>query len=324
MKAVIAEKPGGPEELKLTDIDTPEPGPGELLVEVRACALNPVDYKIRGGYLSEGRRYPAIYGYDVSGVVVRTGGGTAGFSRGDEVYYYADLRRQGAYAQYHVVDAAIAARKPAGLGHVEAASLPLAATTAWQGLFGHARLEIGETVLIAGAAGGVGSLAVQMAAWRGARVIGVCSASNLDYVRSLGADRVIDYGAQNVSGQVAELTGGAGVDVAFDLVGGDSFHELVRAAAPMGRLVFLNAFMADQDSVVRSINAARIKNLSIHCELARNSRVTLEALARLAGRGYLRPQVDQVIALPRVAEGHRRLEARRGRGKIVIDMTLPP
>jgi NADPH2:quinone reductase len=318
MKAVIAEGPGGPEVLKLAEVEKPAPADGEILVRVRACGLNPVDYKIRQGYLSSGKKYPAIYGFDVSGVVEEAGSGVTAFSPGDEVFYYADLDKPGAYAEFHTARAEIVRRKPETLTHVESASLPLAGTTAWQGLFKQARLTFGETVVILGSAGGVGSMAVQMAAWCGARVIAVCSGGNAEYVKTLGADHVIDYRLVDVAGAVLEITDGKGADVALDTVGGEMFFETFKFLRPFGRVVFLNAFNAQ--TPMTSLNPARLKNIAIFCELVQPDGEALEFMTTLVRRGFLKPQVDTVIPMSGIADGHRRLETRRGRGKIVVEM----
>ena len=320
MRAIIAEGVGGPEVLRPAEVEKPEPDAGEILVKVEACALNPVDYKIREGYFSDGRSYPAIYGYDVSGVVEKVADGVPNIKPGDEVFYFADLARQGAYAQYHVTRAEIVARKPSCLSHIEAASLPLAGSTAWQALFEQAGLSMGESVLIYGAAGGVGSLAVQMARWAGARVLGVCSEKNVSYVESLGADHAIDYEGIDVVEAAIELTEGAGVDVALDTVGGQAFSNCVSAMKPFGRIAFLNAFAPGDAETLAAVNAARTRNAAIHCSLVRNRRSSMEILSRFATRGFLKPQVDQVISLEKIPEGHKRLMTRHGRGKIVVDM----
>lgn len=319
MKAVVADRPGGPEVLRVAEVKNPEPERGELLVRVKACALNPVDYKIREGYFSEGRKYPAIYGYDVSGVVERAPDGGVHFRPGDEVFYFADLARQGAYAEFHTVRAEIVASRPRGVSHIEAASLPLAGSTAWQALFEQTKLEMGETALILGAAGGVGSLAVQMAVWAGARTLAVCSEKNVEYVESLGADHVIDYQGIDVVEAVMELTGGQGVDMALDTVGGSTFFDCIKALKPFGRIAFLNAF-SEKDGAMTELNSARLKNAAIHFTLVRNRRSHMKALAKLVSRGFLKPQVDEVISLDQIPEGHRRLQTRHGRGKIVVDM----
>ena len=323
MKALAACAPGGSETLELVDLDAPVPGTGEILVKVAACGLNPVDYKIRMGYFSEGRRYPAIYGWDVAGVVEALGAGVADFKKGDRVFYFAPLGAPGAYAEYHTVAAPLAAPIPSALSFVEAASLPLAGNTAYQALLRRAGLDPEETVVIIGAAGGVGSLAVQLAAWRGARIIGVCSTGNVEFVRALGADEVVDYTARDVTAEVNRLTGGAGADVAFDLVGSEGFGQAVAALRPHGRLVFLNAFTKDYDQAIAALNAARLKNLTVNCMIVQPDGGVMRTVARLAQRGVIKPRVDQVIPLAGAAKAHRRLETMHGRGKIVIDMTLP-
>jgi NADPH:quinone reductase-like Zn-dependent oxidoreductase len=319
MKAVIAEGPGGPEVLKLADVEKPEPSEGDILIRVRACGLNPVDYKIRQS-APPGKKYPAIYGFDVSGVVEKTGPGVTSFSPGEEVFYYAELNKPGAYAEYHVARAEIVRRKPEGLTHVQSASMPLTGTTAWQGLFKQARLTFGETVVIFGAAGGVGSIAVQMAVWSGARVIAVCSGSNAEYVKKLGANHVIDYTQQDVAEAVLAITKGKGADVALDTVGGDMFFETFKLLRPFGRVVFLNAFTAQ--APISQLNPARIKNIAIFCELIQPTGESLDFITTLAERGFIKPQVETVIPMSGIADGHRRLETRRGWGKIVVEMEV--
>ncbi|MDH5509051.1 MAG: NADP-dependent oxidoreductase [Nitrospinota bacterium] len=320
MRAMVADGPGGPEVLRLAEVEKPGHGREELLVQVAACGLNPVDYKIRQGYFSQGRVYPAIYGFDVCGQVEAAGMGTA-FAPGDEVYYYADLTKQGAYAEYHVVDSAIVDYKPENLTPVEAASLPLAGVTAIQALFGKARLQPMERILIVGAAGGVGSLATQIAAWKGAQVIGVCSRPNMDYVRRLGAEYAVDYTSANLAEEVSRITRGEGVHVALDLVGGESFADCVECLGHEGRLVFLNAFSNWEKRLMETMNRARPKNLAIFCELAKNRGEDMRMLSFLARKGFVKPQVKQVIELIQTPEAHRRLETMRGRGKIVIDLS---
>ncbi|MBI5814763.1 MAG: zinc-binding dehydrogenase [Nitrospinae bacterium] len=320
MKAVLADGPGGPEVLRLAEVARPQAGPGEIVVSVKACALNPVDYKIRAGYLSARRTYPAIYGYDVSGVVDETGAGVSEFAPGDEVFYCAELFGQGAYAQFHAVRTDIVHKKPANLTHVQAAAIPLAGMAAWQGLFKQARLAMGETILIYGAAGGVGSLAVQMASWAGARVIGVCSTANFEYLKSLGADHIVDYTKGSVAERIHQITNGEGVEVVLETVGDDCLIESFEIIKQFGRIVFLNAITSNKP--LSALNPAKLKNAAIFCELERPAKETLSAIYTLVTRGFIKPQVDQVISLGQVAEGHRRLEGRHGRGKIVIDLSI--
>jgi len=178
MKAIRFHEYGGPEVLRYEDAPKPEAGPGEALVRVHAAGINPLDWKIRAGYLQAMRPYPLplILGWDLSGVVEANGPGAARFHPGDEVYSRPDIGRSGAYAEYIAVREEELAAKPKTLDHVHAAAAPLAALTAWQALFEHGGLAAGQSILLHAAAGGVGSFAVQFAHWKGARVIGTASA----------------------------------------------------------------------------------------------------------------------------------------------------
>ncbi|TML29759.1 MAG: NADP-dependent oxidoreductase, partial [Actinobacteria bacterium] len=223
MRAVVMHETGGPDVLQLEDVDPPEPGEGEVLIRVHAASVNPVDWKMRRG--GPGRPLPAVLGIDASGTVEASR--AEGFGEGDEVFG----RASGAYAELATAPAGQIARKPAELSHEQAAAIPVAGMTAWQGLFDHGGLERGQTALIAGAAGGVGHFAVQFAHVAGARVIGTGSSRNRDFVLGLGADEYVDYTQQDV-GEVV-----SGVDVAFDTVGGETTESLLPTVREGGILV---------------------------------------------------------------------------------------
>ena len=195
MKAIRAHKFGSPDVLQLEDIPVPQPARDELLIKVYASSVNPVDWKIIKGARQEKFpvHLPIIPGWDVSGVVEKTGSHVQGCKAGDEVYGRPDPTRDGAFAEYIVVKADQLEFKPKSLNHEHAAAVPLAGLTAWQALFQYGKLEKGQKVLIHGASGGVGSFAVQFARWKGAHVTATCSKQNTDFVRKLGADQVIDY-----------------------------------------------------------------------------------------------------------------------------------
>ena len=195
MKAVCIYKYGGPEVLVYEDAPCPHPGEGEVLVKVHAAGVNPVDWKIREGYLQEmlHSTLPLILGWDVSGVVTALGTKLLRLKEGDEVFSHPDVARDGAYADYIVIKESEVALKPRSIDHIHAAAMPLAGLTAWQTLFDAGGLETGQRVLIHAAAGGVGSVAVQLAKWKGAVVIGTASEQNHDFLRKLGIDQVIDY-----------------------------------------------------------------------------------------------------------------------------------
>jgi NADPH:quinone reductase-like Zn-dependent oxidoreductase len=217
MKAIRIHGFGGPEVLELDDVPIPQPGEDELLVRICAASVNPVDYKIRRGTVPWVNRemLPITLGHDLSGTVESAGAGIDVFDDGEAVYAMLGGIDRGSYAEYVLVRPNEAAPKPKRLSHIEAAAVPLAALTAWQGLFDHGHLEAGQTVLIHGGSGDVGHFAIQFAKVTGATVFTTVSAQNLDFVRELGADRAIDYQSQRFE-EIAR-----DVDLVLDLVGGE-------------------------------------------------------------------------------------------------------
>ena len=313
MKAMIITAFGGPEVFEKRDIPKPKPGIGELLVRVRATSVNPVDYKIRTSGSWAGVSPPAVIGYDAAGVVEETGAGVTRFKPGDEVFYTPLIfGGQGTYAEYNVVGESIVAAKPRSLSFIEAAAMPLAGCTAWDGILGVGRVQLGETVLLHAGAGGVGSLAVQMAKAAGARVLSTCREGNADFVKSLGADVTIDYGAERFEDAVLRATSGRGVDLVCDTVGGETLARSVQVTRPHGRLISVVNTSGD-------LNAAYVKNLTVSFHFMERAGYKMEALKTLVERGQLRPVIDSVMPLERVAEAHRRLEAGGVRGKIVLE-----
>ena len=216
MKAIRIHEFGGPEVLKYEDIPEPQPGPNEIQVRVIAAGVNPVDWKIRRGGMK--LPLPMTLGFDVAGIVNAVGSDDGGFHPGDSVYAKV-APPHGGYAEYALADVSHTAIKPKSIGFVEAAAIPTAGLTAWQSLFDIAGLEKGQSVLIHGAAGGVGSFAVQFAKWKGAHVIGTASAGNAEFLRSLGADEVIDYKTKRFEDVVHD------VDVVLDTIGEDTFER---------------------------------------------------------------------------------------------------
>jgi NADPH:quinone reductase-like Zn-dependent oxidoreductase len=303
MKAVRILEHGGPEVLLLEDAPRPSAGPGELLLQVHAAAVNPVDTGIRRSGMM-GTQLPYIPGFDVSGVVVEVGGGVAGFEVGDEVFAMLDLRRGGGYAEYTVVKDTEATQKPAGVSHVEAAAVPLVALTAWQVLFDTADLQAGQTILIHAAAGGVGSVAVQLAKWKGARVIGTASESNHVFLRELGADEVIDYRTQRFEEVVSDA------DVVLDAVGGDTAARSLEVLKPGGICVSIAGGVPPGRPEELGVRFARILVHPDSDQLAR--------IADLIDEGHVRPIVTHVFAPEEASEAHRQSETRHTRGKIVL------
>ncbi|WP_129309979.1 NADP-dependent oxidoreductase [Streptomyces sp. L2] len=309
MKAITYSRYGGPDVLEYADVRDPKVGPDAVLIEVRAAAVNPVDWKCREGHMDGmlDTVFPVIPGWDVSGVVVRPGVSVTEFSAGDEVIGYVreDFLSRGTFAEYVAAPVRTLARKPRNLSHEEAAGLPLVGLTAYQVLVKALEVKRGETVLVHAAAGGVGSLAVQIAAHLGARVIGTASERNHDFVRGCGGEPVT-YGeglAERVRGLAPE-----GVDAAFDTIGGDMLRASAGLLTPEGRL----ASIADPEVV--SYGGRYV--------FVRPDADDLAALTELAERGAVTVHVQETFPLARAAEAHRLNEEGRTRGKIVV--TVPP
>ncbi len=313
VRAVLIERIGGPEVLTMTELPRPEPGPGELLVRVMAAGTNPVDAKLRryGG----GRRVvpPVVLGYDASGVVEAVGPGVTRFAPGDEVYYMLEVygKRMGTYAEYNVVPEEMVAPKPPSLTHEEAAAVPLACGTAWEAIVRRMQLQPGETVLIHGGAGGVGSFAVQLAKACGARVIASAGPQNQETLLQLGADVAVDYTREDPVEVAREETGGEGVDAVFDAVGGDLIAKSIRAVRPFGRMA---AILPPEGFLER----LTLKNLTLYGILITPDARRLREMGRVIEQGRLRPLVDQVLPLEEVRKAHERLDTGHGRGKVVL------
>jgi NADPH2:quinone reductase len=290
-------------------------GPGELLVRVMASGTNPVEAKLRANGAWAGIQPPAILGYDVSGVVEQLGPGVTDFQVGDEVYYTPEIfgNQAGSYAEYNTVAAAIVARKPRGLTHVEAAAASLAGGTAWEAIVRRLRLQVGETVLIHGGAGGVGSFAVQIAKAVGARVLATAGPENQEALWALGADVAIDYRRDDVSEVALRETGGVGVDAVFSTVGGEPLLNSLPATRPFGRLATILGVSGD-------LTPLYLRNQTLYGIFLTRERARLEELARLLESGQVRPLVQQVLPLEDVRQAHERLDSGHGRGKVVLQV----
>lgn len=319
MKAIVLGRFGGFDAFELREVAVPVVGARQLRVRVHATAINPLDYQIRRGDYPDDVPLPAIIGHDVSGVVEEIGADVSEFAVGDEVYYTPRIfGGPGSYAEQHVADVELVARRPRTISHLEAASLTLVGGTVWEALVSRAQLAVGETVLIHGGAGGVGTVAIQLARAMGARVITTARAANHDFVRSLGADAAIDHGADDYVAAVADLTRGQGVDVVFDTIGGDTLARSPLALADGGRVVSIVDIAQPQNLI-----AAWGKNAAYHFVFTRQNRGKLDALTTLVERGQIRPVVGAVLPLARIGEAHELLEsggARGLRGKVAIDV----
>ncbi|MCP9208866.1 NADP-dependent oxidoreductase [Streptomyces cucumeris] len=305
MKAISYRRYGGPEVLDYGEVPDPKVGPDSVLVRVRAAAVNPVDWKAQAGYLDPvlDAVFPVIPGWDVAGVVERPGPAVTGFRPGDEVIGYVreDFLSRGTFAEYVAAPLRTLARKPRNLSFAQAAGIPLAGLTAYQALTGALRVTEGDTVLVHAAAGGVGSMAVQLARHMGARVIGTASERNHDYLRTLGAEPVA-YG-DGLADRLRELAP-RGVDAALDLVGGQALTASAELLARGGRL----ASIADPE----------VLSLGGHYVFVRPDPSDLQDLTDLAERGALGVELAAVLPLPRTAEAQRLSAEGHTRGKIAV------
>ena len=320
MRAMVIPRFGGPEVFELRDIERPSPGPGDVLVRVIASGTNPVDAKIRQtGYWAD-LALPAVLGYEAAGVVEETGAGVTAFRRGDEVYFAPEIHgnARGTYAEYSVAPASQIGLKPRNLSFEEAAAIPLAGGTAWEAVVRRLRLAPGETILIHGGAGGVGSLAVQFARAAGARVIATASQANLGTLRDLGADVALDYGADDVTKRTLDETEGRGADAAFEVQGGgDLVSRCLAAVRPFARIACILP-------PAGNLRPLYTKNITLYGVFLTREGPRLEEMRRFFERGQARVLIDRVLPLEAVAEAHRRLDSHHGRGKIVLRVAGEP
>ena len=308
MKAVRVHKYGGPEVLRFEDVPRPTPGSGELLVKVHAASVNPIDWKIRAGYMKDyiPLPLPFIPGWDVSGVVEAVGPGVTKFKKGDEVYARSDLAAHGygSYAEYVEVKETETALKPRAVDHVHAAAIPVAAVAAWRALFDGAGLKKGQKVLIHGSAGGVGGFAVQLAKWKGAQVIGTASSKNQGFVRELGADETIDYEKTRFEDVVHDA------DVVLDTIGGDTQKRSWSVLKKGGILVSLVGPPSAEEAAKHGVRSAFLS--------AQGGTSVLTELAKLVDSGKIRLIVEKVLPLSEARQAHELSESGHARGKIVL------
>ncbi|MCP3102504.1 zinc-dependent alcohol dehydrogenase family protein [Myxococcus sp. K15C18031901] len=317
MRAIVLPRFGGPESFQAQDLPAPSPGPGQVLVRVVTSGTNPVDAKLRHDGTWAGLKPPVVLGYDASGVVEQVGPGVTDFKAGDEVFYTPEIfgNPLGTYAELNVVGVDIVARKPPSLSHEEAAAVPLAGGTAWDAVVRRLQVRVGETVLIHGGAGGVGTFAVQIAKAVGARVLATSGPANLELLRKLGADVAIDYQQEDVPKRVLRETDGQGVDAVFDTVGRNIIPS-IPVTRRHGRL----ATILD---VVGDVSGLYPRNQTLHGVFLDRERRRLEELSVLLERRQVRPVVAEVLPLERVGDAHRRLDSGHGRGKVVLTVSKP-
>jgi NADPH:quinone reductase-like Zn-dependent oxidoreductase len=309
MKAEQIHHYGGPEELIYEEASEPAINPDDVLIRVHSTSVNPIDWKIRQGQRKEQshRSFPLILGWDVSGVIERVGAEVTGFKEGDEVYGRPDTSRNGTYAELVAVRAAEISFKPKTLDHSNAAAVPLAGLTAWQGIFDHGQLQAGEKVLIHGAAGGVGSFAVQLAKWKGAYVIGTASENNIEFLKDLGADEVINYQTEHFEEKLKDI------DLVFDTIGGETQAKSIKVMKHGAILVSTVGIQGKE-----ALNAKGIHGVQY---MAQSIPEQLRLLAHLIDTRKIRPVIARIMPLKEAPEAHRISEEGHTRGKIVLKVT---
>ncbi len=306
MKAVRIHQFGGVELLRYEDAPRPTAGPGEVLIRVHAAGVNPVDWKIREGHLQSRitHHLPLTLGWDVAGVIEQLGPGVTQFKAGDAVYARPDLARDGAYAEYIAARASEIALKPQTLDFIHAAAVPLSALTAWQSLFDASNLQPGQRILIHAGAGGVGHYAVQFARWKGAHVITTASARNANFVRSLGADEVIDYTATRFEDAVRDA------DMVFDTVGGEIQTRSWKVLKKGGILVSILTLTVPEEAEQRGWRSAYV--------FVQPNAAQLAQIAKLIDTDKVKPVVENVFPLHEAAKAHTLIQGAHTRGKIVL------
>jgi NADPH:quinone reductase-like Zn-dependent oxidoreductase len=307
MKAMLLTQHGGPEMLRMGDAPDPEPKPGEVVVDIHAASVNGADPKVRrGGGNYQLSKFPHILGRDFSGVVSALGPGVSDLNVGDAVFGVLDAGHEGTYAEKLAIKAALVAKKPDNLSHADAAALSLISLTALTALEDTAHLKAGETILIQGGAGGVAGFAIELAKHIGATVITTASAKNHDYVRRLGADRVIDYNKEDFS-KIGPIC-----DVVFDTVGGSVRGRCYKVLKPGGRLIWIapapEGFQVPRDDVE-----------TLRPNVKRD-RAHLERMLALLAAGAVRPPEITRYKLADAAKAHEVSEGRHLRGKLVLEV----
>jgi NADPH:quinone reductase-like Zn-dependent oxidoreductase len=313
MKAVVIESFGHEDQLKLTDLPVPIPGPTEVLIEIAYTSVNPVDWKIRKGFL-QGRlphRFPIVLGWDAAGRVKAVGRRVKRFKIGDSVFAYCrkPVIQWGTYAEYIALEEDLVALMPSSLGFAQAASIPLAGLTAWQALHDRVNLQSGEIVLVHAGAGGVGSMGIEFARALGAEVITTTSPENEEYVRSLGANQAIDYRHENFVESVKKLHPD-GIDVVLDCVGGETYRRSFEVLKPGGRIV---STIEQPDA---QLTARYGVEASYHFVVPSGAELTV--IGKLIDAGKVSAPEIHELPLEQIAEAHMRSEEGHVRGKIVL------
>lgn len=310
MNAAQILKYGGNEVIEINTVSKPSPGPGQVLVEAQAAGVNPVDWKIREGYLQQMAplKFPATLGGDFSGTVIETGGKVSEFKRGDDVYGTALVLAggSGSFAEFILADAKRVAHKPKNISHIEAAALPLAGVSAWQGIVEHMKLSKGQKILIHGGAGGIGSFAIQIAKHLGAYVATTVSRDDSDYAKGLGADEALDYKGQRFEELLEDY------DAVFDTVGGETYASSFKVLRKGGIVVSMLE-QPNQELMAKHGVTAISQFTQINTE-------RLQKLAGLVEKSIVKVHIDKIFPLKKVADSLEHLRKESPRGKIVIDI----
>ncbi|TWW12405.1 NADPH:quinone reductase [Dellaglioa algida] len=312
MSAVVIDEFGGQDQLKQRDVPMPEMTADQVIVKEKAAGINPVDWKTREGYLQPMFKwpFPIILGWDVAGVITEVGTNVTDWKVGDRVFARPATTRFGTYAEFTAVDASLLAPKPENISFEEAAAVPLAGLTAWQALFDHGHLQKGEKVFIHAGSGGVGSFAIQLAKSVGAYVITTTSSTNIDFVKSLGADQVIDYHETDFTEVLKDI------DLVVDTIGGEAQEKSVSILKHgSGRMVSITGSAAE-----KTASLAEDRNVSFESIWLDPNGAELTKLANMLENGTLKVTLDSVykFSAEGVAEAHDRSESHHALGKIVV------
>lgn len=321
MRALLLDQPGPVHSLRVDSAPDPEPRAGEVRVKVAAVGLNPVDYKLAGRG-NPNWNYPHILGLDVAGEIDAVGAEVDGFSVGERVFYHGDLTKAGGFAEYAITTAHTIARIPEAVSYVDAAAIPCAGLTAYQGIVRRLQIQRGQVVWVQGGAGGVGGYGVQLAAHAGATVITTASQKNFAHVKELGATHAIDYQTEDVVARIMDITEGRGVDAVQAAVDVDSADQGVAALAFSGVISCIAGLptLSDQ-TFAKAISLHKISLGAAHPSTNRAAQLDLarmgEEMIALVAEKKISPMVEQVLAFADIPAGLAQLESRHVRGKIV-------
>lgn len=325
MRAILIDRFGGPDVMRMTEVPVPDIGPDDVLIRVVCASANPADWKCREGWLNKLGHFhgslPHVLGFDAAGTVEKVGAGVTAFRPGQRVYTFCNqgTGRWGSYAEFVAATQATVAPMPDSLGFAEAAAIPTAGLTAWQGLFDVGGTNAGDKVLVHGGAGGVGSYGIQFARMVGAEVATTCSAGNADYVRGLGAQRVIDYRSEDVL-KAALAWAPGGVDVLLDAIGLATLPQAIDMVRPGGALVNVATLADIPGPEMKRAEARGVRMVDFAGKNRALAQEDMIQIAQAHAEGKVKPPAIRVFPLEQIAEVHRLLEAGHVRGKLVLQV----